>query len=105
MSENIKVKLPLADIRAYCETQPIRRLSLLGPDFDDWLRPDTDVGLLVEYVPGAPVGYFDMAGQEIALGAIMDSRIDLRTAQELSDHHRLELSLGARSLYAQETRE
>ena len=103
MNDALKLDLPVKEIAAYCETLPIRRLSMLGPDFEGWLRPDTDIGMLVEYVPGARIGYFDMAGQEIELGAIVGSRIDLRTAQELSNHHRQQLVREARRLYAQKS--
>ena len=105
MNDTVNLNLPVKEIAAYCETLPIRRLSMLGPDFDGWLRPDTDIGLLVDYMPDARIGYFDMAGQEIELGAIMGARIDLRTAQELSTHHRKQLVREARRLYAQNSRE
>ena len=105
MSDMTTIDLPIKEIAAYCETLPIRRLSMLGPDFDGWLRPDTDIGLLVEYTPGARIGYFDMAGQEVELGTILGTRIDMRTAQELSNHHRQQLVREARCLYAQNSRE
>ena len=64
MSEAIRIELPLKEISAYCQTQPIVRLSELAPDFEGWLRPDTDIGFLVEYVPGAIITLLDM-GHEI----------------------------------------
>lgn len=70
-------------IRAYCESQPIERLSEFAPGFEDWIRPDTDIGLLVDYVPGAPVSLLDMAGQEIALGEIIGKRVCLFTTKGL----------------------
>ena len=105
MNDITAIDLPLKEIAAYCETLPIQRLSLLGPDFDGWLRPDTDIGLLVEYIPDARIGYFDMAGQEIDIGAMIGARIDLRTAEELSRHHRQQLVRESRRLYAQNSRE
>ena len=82
---------------------PIRRLSILGQDFDGWLRPDTDIGLLVEYTPGATVTYIDMAGQEIDIGAMIGARIDLRTPYEVDGLAKRDLVTSARLIYAQES--
>ncbi|MCY3831712.1 MAG: nucleotidyltransferase [Chloroflexi bacterium] len=99
MSETTKINLPVEAIRAYCETQLMQRLSLLGPAFDDWLRPDTDIGLLVEYAPGAPIGYFAMAQQEIDLGEIIGRKVDLRTQQEINRYCRKQLVDTAAPIY------
>lgn len=104
MSEKTKINLPVEAIRAYCETQPIKRLSLLGTAFDGWLRPDTDIGLLVEYAPGAPIGYFAMAQQEIDLGEIIGRRVDLRTQQEINRYCRQQLVEAAALIYEPHSR-
>ena len=83
MNDIKAIDLPLDEIRQYCAAQPIARLSLLGPDFDGWLRPDTEIGLLVDYLPGATVSLFDMAGQEIDLKAITSLGVCLHTANGL----------------------
>ena len=49
MSEPVAIHLPLEAIRAYCETQPIRRLSVFGSAARNELTPESDVDLLVEY--------------------------------------------------------
>ena len=101
MNHTLDLDLPLKEIAAYCETLPIQRLSLLGPDFDGWLRPDTDIGLLVEYMPEATVTYLDMAGQEIDIGAMIGARIDLRTPYEIDGLSKVDLVATARLIYAQ----
>ena len=102
MSENIKVKLPLDDIREYCAGQPIARLSLFGSALRGELTPESDIDLLVEYMPGARITYFRMSRQENELGEIIGWRVDLRTPQELSDYFRQEVEDGARLIYAKE---
>ena len=52
MSEGVAFDLPLKAIRAYCETQPIERLSLFGSALRGELTPGSDIDLLVEYSPG-----------------------------------------------------
>ena len=81
--EPFSLDVHLESIRAYCESQPIERLSEFAPGFEDWIRPDTDVGLLVDYVPGAPISLLDMAGHEIALGEIIGKRVCLFTTKGL----------------------
>ena len=84
MSEMVKFDLPAKEISAYCESQPILRLSELAPEFEGWLRPDTDIGLLVDYMPGAIITLLDMAGHEIDLGKIIGKGVSLHTSKGLA---------------------
>ena len=100
MSEIVSVGVPVEAIRAYCETQPIEQLSVLGTDFDDWLRPETEIGLLVEYLPGSSIAYIDIARQERELGEILDVLVDLRTPNELEKHSKQQVLEGATLVFA-----
>lgn len=71
------------EICAYCQTQPIQRLSEFAPGHEYLIRPHTDVGLLVDYIPGESVGLLTMAGNEIALGDIIGKRVSLSTTKGL----------------------
>ncbi|MCY3916266.1 MAG: nucleotidyltransferase domain-containing protein [Chloroflexi bacterium] len=99
MTDAIGIDLPLVAIREYCERQPIKRLSLFGSFLRGDACPDSDVDLLVEYVPGAPVGLLTMVGQEIKLSEILGKRVDLRTAQDLSRYFRQEVVDNAMLIY------
>ncbi len=96
----IKIKLPVKEIREYCETQPILRLSLFGSALRDELRPESDIDLLVEYEPDARIGYFELAQHEIDLGELIGRQVDLRTAGELNRLFRQDVIDSARQLYA-----
>ena len=85
MSETTTVALPVAEIRAYCESQPIERLSELASGFDFLIRPDTDIGLLVDYVPGATITLLDIARHEIDLGEIIGKRVSLSMTKGLRE--------------------
>ncbi len=102
MIDAIGIDLPLVAIREYCELQPIKRLSLFGSFLRGDACPDSDVDLLVEYVPGAPVGLLTMAGQEIKLSEILGKRVDLRTAQDLSRYFRQDVVDSAMLIYEKE---
>jgi len=67
----------LADV---CQRYSVRKLSLFGSQLKGTARPDSDIDLLVEFLPQAKPTYFDLANIEIELSALMDGRkIDLRT--------------------------
>ncbi len=100
MSEMAKVNLPLEEIRAYCAKQPILRLSEMAPEFEFWLRPQSAVGLLVEYVPGSGVSYFDVAGHEIDLGEIIGKGVSVHTPNGLRNGSMQEYIESARLIYA-----
>ena len=100
MSEATAIDLPIEAIREYCATQPIERLSLFGAAFRDFLRPQCDFGMLIEYAPDAGVGYFELAQQEIDLGEIVGFRVDLRTPAEVRRLISLGVCDSARLIYA-----
>jgi hypothetical protein len=105
MSEMLKIDLPVKEIHAYCETQPILRLSELAPEFEGWLRPNTEIGFLVDYVPGAIVTLLDMAGHEIDLEEIIGKGVSLQTSKGLSRGSLDKYIKSARLIYDKETGE
>ena len=105
MSEIAAFDLPLEAIRAYCETQPILRLSELPPEYAGWLRPDTEIGFVVVYAPGAKVTLLDMAGHEIDLGEIIGKGVSVETAKGLRDGSMERYITGARLIYERKTRD
>lgn len=85
---NPNITLPMDAIITFCEKYPIRKLSLFGSVLRDDFRPDSDVDVLVEFMPGARISYFDLATMEIELGAILGRKVDLREPEELSRYFR-----------------
>ena len=105
MSETNTIDLPLAEIREYCAGQPILRLSVFGSAARNELTPASDVDLLVEYQPDAPVGFFNMALHMMDLSEIFGRRVDLATPNSLSPFIRQAVLESAELLYAQDKRE
>ena len=101
MSKFTLTNIPADKIRAYCAEQPIRRLSVFGSAVRDELRPESDVDFLVEYLPGAPVGYFAMAQHVMDLEEIIGRPVDLATPNCLSPYIRQNVLDSAEVLYAQ----
>lgn len=102
MEQLVCVDLPQDRIRDYCASQPIQRLSVFGSAVRDELTPDSDIDLLVEYVPDTPVGLFALARQMRELSEICGRDVDLCTPMGLSKYIRDEVVASAQLLYAKE---
>jgi predicted nucleotidyltransferase len=88
-------------LAALCRRHAIRRLSLFGSVLKGTARPDSDVDLLVEFVPGSEPGLLGLAEVETQLSALLDGRrVDLRTPADLSRHFRDEVMSTAAAQYA-----
>jgi predicted nucleotidyltransferase len=78
-----------AALERVCRSHRIWKLSLFGSRLKGTARPDSDVDLLVEFMPDARPTLLDMAEIENELSELLGGvRVDLRTAQELSRYFR-----------------
>jgi len=82
------IPLDQEQIRAFCQKHFIRRLALFGSILTDQFRPDSDVDVLVDFIPGREPGLFGMAGMEIELTQMLGREVDLRTPMDLSPYFR-----------------
>jgi len=81
--------IPKDSINNFCTQHQIKRLSLFGSVLRDDFRPDSDIDVIVEFVPGKRVGMLTMARIERELSLIFGNRkVDLRTPAELSRYFR-----------------
>ncbi len=75
------VEFPAARIRELCERRSIRRLAVFGSLLrEGQFGPDSDIDMLVEFVPGARVGLIGFAAIENELSDLLGRRVDLNTA-------------------------
>ncbi len=102
--------MPTANIEArrdalaqFCRDNQIRRLALFGSVLTERFSESSDVDVLVEFEPGATVGYLRMAAMERELAQLFDGRrVDLRTPGELSAYFRDEVLRTAAIQYARD---
>lgn len=99
---SIQLDLPVQQIQSYCETLPIQRLALFGSVLRNDFASDSDIDVLVDYLPDATVTLLDMASQEMMFSQIMQRKVDLRTANELSPYFRQEVIDHAQVIYERE---
>ena len=82
------LSLDITTIEAFCKKNQIGRLSLFGSVLREDFGPESDVDVLVEFLPGARVGLIRMAGMQMELSAILGRKADLRTPADLSRYFR-----------------
>jgi uncharacterized protein len=88
-------------LRRFRAQNRIRHLALFGShssDGEDIDPENSDLDLLVEFEPDHQVSLLDMARMEGELAEILDLKIDLRTAEDLSRYFRADVMAKAVSL-------
>lgn len=90
-------------IREFCERHHIRRLAVFGSALRDDFGPESDVDVLVDFIPGHTPGFFGLFEMEEELSALFGGRkVDMRTPQDLSRYFRDEVVAKAEVQYVQE---
>ena len=82
----------------FCRRHGISRLALFGSAVRGQLGPESDIDLLVEFVPGRRVGLRFITVQE-ELQALLGRKVDLNTRAFLSPHFRDRVEAEAVPLY------
>jgi predicted nucleotidyltransferase len=94
------IAIPMEQLAQLCRRYHVRELALFGSVLRDDFRPDSDVDVLVEFEPGAPVGLFEFFDLQDALVEFFGRQVDLvpkRGLKRLIRQHVLDTS---RTLYA-----
>ena len=97
------IQFPPERLEEFCRQHSVRRLAFFGSVLTERFSKASDVDVLVEFRPGAKVGYLGMAAMERELSALLGGRkVDLRTPNELSAYFRDEVLRTASVQYARE---
>lgn len=72
-----KIRIPRTKIADFCKRWQVSEFALFGsvlrPDF----RPESDVDILISFLPDTHVTLFDMARMQVELKAIFKREVDL----------------------------
>jgi predicted nucleotidyltransferase len=99
---SIKIKIPKGKIAEFCKRNYISRLAIFGSALRDDFGPDSDIDVLVEFIPGHTPGFFRLVELQDELTNIFGGhKVDLRTPQDLSRYFRNEVIANAEVQYAQ----
>lgn len=98
------VPLPPEAIADFCRRWDVKEFALFGSVLRESFGPESDVDVLVEFMPSAQPSLFDLAGMQEELEAIFGREVDLLTrrgvrgmSNEIRRRHILE---SARVIYA-----
>src|ERR1017187_2661454 len=77
MTIAVGIELPEAAIAEICRRHQVRELSLFGSAARGDMRPDSDIDLLVDFLPGARPGLLGVLGLMREVTALLGRRVDL----------------------------
>jgi hypothetical protein len=98
---SLAIDIDREKIAEFCRKRQIRRLALFGSVLRDDFRPDSDVDVLVEFEEGHVPGLIRLGAMAQELSEILSAaKVDLRTAEDLSELFRDEVMAQAQVQYA-----
>ncbi len=83
-----------------CRQYRVQELSLFGSAVRGELRPDSDIDLLVQFLPDANIDLVDYAGLMLDLSKLLGRKVDLVSKNGLKPLIRASVLDEARLLYA-----
>jgi predicted nucleotidyltransferase len=83
-----QVNIQREQLAAFCRKYPIQKLALFGSILREDFTLNSDIDFLVELLPAARVGYFELVRMENELTDLVGRKVDLRTPKELSRYFR-----------------
>jgi len=84
----LPVEMPREAIAAFCVRNHIRKLSLFGSVLTPRFSDESDIDMLVEFVPGQGPGLLGIVRMERELSDLVGRKVDLRTPRDLSRYFR-----------------
>ena len=96
--ETARLKPNRERIAEFCRKHRIRRLALFGSVLRDDFGPHSDVDVLVEFEPGARIGW-DFVEVQDRLADLFGRRVDLLTPASIRPAYRDRILSSAKDLY------
>ena len=89
-----------AGLAEICRRYQVRELAVFGSAARGAMRPDSDIDLLVEFLPGAEIGLLEHAGLMLDVAQLLGRRVDLVSKRGLKPFIRDSVIREARPVYA-----
>ena len=86
--KSVQRNIPTQAITAFCQRHHVRELALFGSILRDDFGPDSDVDILIEFEPGAGVGYLKFFHLQDELTELFGREVDLFTPNSLKSFAR-----------------
>ena len=94
------VDLPGAEIAEVCRRHQVKELAVFGSAVRGELRPDSDIDLLVDFLPEARPGLLGLSAMMRELSALLGRRVDLAVKPALKPLIRPGVLAEAQVIYA-----
>jgi hypothetical protein len=94
----IAISIDEAAIAAFCERHGVHRLAVFGSALGEGFGPDSDIDVLVDFLPGRTPGLAFFA-MEAELSDIIGRTVDLNTPGFLSSRFREHVQSSAHDIY------
>jgi hypothetical protein len=94
------VEVDEAELCELCRRYQVRELSVFGSAARGEMRPNSDIDLLVEFLPDADVGLVEHAGLMLELERLLGRKVDLVSKNGLKPRIRPSVLADARLVYA-----
>ena len=94
------VEVEEAKLVGLCRRYQVRELSLFGSAARGEMRPDSDLDLLVEFLPNVGVGLLEHAGLMLDLQKLLGRKVDLVSKNGLKPRIRSYVLADAQLVYA-----
>jgi uncharacterized protein len=98
VTSRVRVPLPTVGIADFCRRWRVREFSLFGSVVRDDFRPDSDIDVLVSFVPDAPWTLADLAEMREELQALFGRDVDLVEREALRNPFRRHAILSTREI-------
>ena len=92
--------MPESEIAAICRRYHVRELALFGSAARGEMRSDSDVDLLVDFMPDARIGLLELSALTRELSQMVGRAVDLALEPALKPLVRAEVLAEAQTLYA-----
>lgn len=96
----IKIELPQEAIAEICKRYRVRELSVFGSAVRDDFTDQSDIDLLVEFMPDAKIGFIEFAGMQIEISELLGRKVDLVSKNGLNPVIRDEVLGSSKVFYA-----
>jgi len=96
----LRISVDEEALSRFCRENCIRQLAVFGSALREDFGPDSDVDLLVEFLPGTRIGLMGLTRLEMDLSEFLGRKVDLHTPNGLHHRFRDRVLTEAEVLYA-----
>ena len=94
------IHIPRKQLQMFCQQYQVSRLALFGSVARGEARPESDVDMLVSFLPGAQVGFLTLGQMKRELSELLHRPVDLVPQNGLKPVIRDSVMAEAKELYA-----